>query len=93
MASLLLFPLNFLKSFGYAGVAVISLAVVGALIPLPALLAILGHKVDKGVVYVDISDKLLFKTGSYDVTERAKVVLGKVAKVLALHHLRQPDFL
>jgi RND superfamily putative drug exporter len=50
MASLLLFPLNFLKSFGYAGVAVISLAVLGALIPLPALLAILGSKVDKGVV-------------------------------------------
>jgi len=39
-------------------------------------------KVEKGVVYVDISDKLLFKSGSYDVTERAKVVLGKVAKVL-----------
>lgn len=39
-------------------------------------------KVDKGVVYVDISDKLLFKSGSYDVTDRAKDVLGKVAKVL-----------
>lgn len=39
-------------------------------------------KVDKGVVYVDISDKLLFKSGSYDVTPRAKEVLGKVAKVL-----------
>jgi chemotaxis protein MotB len=39
-------------------------------------------KVDKGVVYVDISDKLLFKSGSYDITERAKEVLGKVAKVL-----------
>lgn len=39
-------------------------------------------KVDKGVVYVDISDRLLFKSGSYDVTDRAKVVLGKVAKVL-----------
>jgi chemotaxis protein MotB len=39
-------------------------------------------KVDKGVVYIDISDKLLFKSGSYDVTDRAKVVLGKVAKVL-----------
>ena len=50
MASLLFFPLNFLKSLGYAGVAVISLAVVGALIPLPALLAILGHKIDKGVI-------------------------------------------
>ncbi|MFA5971240.1 MAG: OmpA family protein [Lentimicrobiaceae bacterium] len=40
-------------------------------------------KVDKGVVFIDISDKLLFKSGSYDVTDRAKEVLGKVAKVLA----------
>jgi len=40
-------------------------------------------KVDKGVVYVDISDKLLFKSGSFNITEKAKVVLGKVAKVLA----------
>lgn len=39
-------------------------------------------KVDKGVVYVDISDKLLFKSASYDVSDRAKEVLGKVAKVL-----------
>jgi chemotaxis protein MotB len=39
-------------------------------------------KVDKGVVYVDISDKLLFKSGKYDVNNDAKVVLGKVAAVL-----------
>lgn len=44
-------------------------------------------KVDKGVVYVDISDKLLFKSGAYDVTDRAKEILGKVAKVLNA----QPD--
>ena len=44
-------------------------------------------KVDKGVVYIDISDKLLFKSGSYDVTDKAKVVLGKVATVLK----NQPD--
>lgn len=44
-------------------------------------------KVEKGVVYIDISDKLLFKSGSYTITDRAKVVLGKVAKVLAA----QPD--
>ncbi len=44
-------------------------------------------KVDKGVVYVDISDKLLFKSASYEVTDRAKEVLGKVAKVLNA----QPD--
>ncbi len=39
-------------------------------------------KVDKGVVFIDISDKLLFRSGSYEVTENAKVVLGKVAQVL-----------
>ncbi|CAN2173657.1 COG2409 Predicted drug exporters of the RND superfamily [Candidatus Nanopelagicaceae bacterium] len=50
LSALLLFPLNFLKSFGYAGVSVVSLAVLGALIPLPALMAILGSKIDKGVV-------------------------------------------
>jgi RND superfamily putative drug exporter len=49
LSSLLLFPLNFLKSFGYAGVIVTLFAIFGALIPLPALLAILGKRVDKGV--------------------------------------------
>jgi chemotaxis protein MotB len=38
--------------------------------------------VEKGVVYVSISDKLLFRSGSYIVTSRAKAVLGKVAKVV-----------
>ncbi len=42
-------------------------------------------KIDKGVVYIDISDKMLFKTGRYEVTERAKEVLGKVARVLLSH--------
>ncbi|HEV8271825.1 MAG TPA: OmpA family protein, partial [Chitinophagaceae bacterium] len=39
-------------------------------------------KVDKGVVYIDISDKLLFKSGKYEVSKEAKTVLGKVAAVL-----------
>jgi chemotaxis protein MotB len=39
-------------------------------------------KVEKGVVYIDISDKMLFNSGRYTVTEPAKIVLGKVAKVL-----------
>lgn len=39
-------------------------------------------KVDKGVVYIDISDKMLFRTGKYEVTPQAKEVLGKVAMVL-----------
>ena len=44
-------------------------------------------KVDKGVVYIDISDKLLFNSGSYVITSKATEVLGKVAKVLQA----QPD--
>ncbi|WP_207496560.1 OmpA/MotB family protein [Aridibaculum aurantiacum] len=39
-------------------------------------------KVEKSAVYISISDKLLFKSGSYDVTDRALGVLGKVAQVL-----------
>jgi chemotaxis protein MotB len=42
-------------------------------------------KIDKGVIYIDISDKLLFDSGRYKLTERAREVLGKVAKVLLNH--------
>ncbi|MGB5943211.1 MAG: OmpA family protein [Leeuwenhoekiella sp.] len=38
--------------------------------------------VEKGVVYVSISDKLLFRSGRWDLTTRAKEVLGKVATVV-----------
>ncbi len=44
--------------------------------------------VEKGVVYISIADKLLFKSGSYNVTERAKEILAKVAKVVN----DKPDF-
>lgn len=44
--------------------------------------------VEKGVVFVSISDKLLFRSGSYNVTEAAKRILGKVAKVVN----NKPDF-
>ncbi|SFU53864.1 chemotaxis protein MotB [Pustulibacterium marinum] len=44
--------------------------------------------VEKGVVFVSISDKLLFSSGSTRVTAKAKEVLGKVAKVVN----NKPDF-
>ena len=50
LVSLTFFPQNFLKSMGYAGAAVVALAVIGAIVPLPAVLAILGNKINKGVV-------------------------------------------
>ena len=50
LLSLTFFPLPFLKSFGYAGVSVVAIAVAGALFGLPPILAMLGTKVNKGVV-------------------------------------------
>jgi len=47
LASLTVFPLYFLKSFAYAGVSVVIFAVLSSIIALPAVLAILGHRVDK----------------------------------------------
>lgn len=44
--------------------------------------------VEKGVVFISISDKLLFQSGSYNVTSKAKEVLAKVAKVVN----SKPDF-
>ena len=38
--------------------------------------------VEKSVVFISLSDKLLFKSGSYDITDRAKEILGKVATVI-----------
>lgn len=38
--------------------------------------------VEKTVVFISISDKLLFKSGSYNVTENAYTVLEKIAKVI-----------
>jgi RND superfamily putative drug exporter len=47
LAAMLIFPLAFLRSFGYAGIAVVVMAGVGAVVVLPALLAVLGRRVDK----------------------------------------------
>ncbi len=38
--------------------------------------------VEKGVVFISIADKLMFKSGSYIVSDRAKEVLAKVAKIV-----------
>ncbi|HEX8863811.1 MAG TPA: MMPL family transporter [Actinomycetes bacterium] len=46
LLALLVFPLYFLRSFGYAGIAVVALAALGAVVVLPALLAVLGRRVD-----------------------------------------------
>ena len=44
-------------------------------------------KVEGSAVFISISDKMLFRSGSYEITPRAKDVLGKVAAVIKA----QPD--
>jgi chemotaxis protein MotB len=39
-------------------------------------------KVDKTVVFVNLSDKMLYQTGSSNLTVKANEVLGKIAKIL-----------
>jgi RND superfamily putative drug exporter len=48
LAALLVFPQYFLKSFAYAGIAVVALAAIGAVVILPAILAVLGPRVELG---------------------------------------------
>jgi putative drug exporter of the RND superfamily len=46
LAALMVFPLFFLRSFAYAGIAVVALATLAALVVLPAVLKLLGRRVD-----------------------------------------------
>ncbi|WP_225828671.1 MMPL family transporter [Streptomyces naphthomycinicus] len=46
LAAMLVFPQYFLRSFAYAGIAVVLLAAAAALILLPAALVLLGHRVN-----------------------------------------------
>ena len=48
LAAMIVFPVYFLKSFAYAGVGVTAFAAMGALIVMPALLTVLGHRVNAG---------------------------------------------
>jgi chemotaxis protein MotB len=39
-------------------------------------------RVDKTVVFVNLSDKMLYQSGSYTITDRASEVLGKIAQIV-----------
>lgn len=42
-------------------------------------------KVLKGVVYISLADNMLYKTGSYEISDRAGDILGKIAKIIMDH--------
>lgn len=88
LISLTFFPQNFLKSMGYAGAAVVALAVLGALIPLPAILAIIGKKVNKGTVrksgIVQKEDGRWAQVSRFVMRRPISVVMGSVAILVLL---------
>ena len=47
LLALLVFPLYFLRSFAYAGISVVLVAAAGAVVTLPALLAVIGNRIDR----------------------------------------------
>ena len=51
LAALVLFPMPYLRSFAFAGVAVVGLAALVSILVLPAILAVLGPRVEKGRIF------------------------------------------
>ena len=50
-SALLVFPLAFLRSFAYSGIAVVLLAAAAALVVLPAVLGLLGHRINSLTIW------------------------------------------
>lgn len=88
LASLLIFPQYFLRSFAYAGIAVSLLAVLGALTAIPALLAILGRNVNRlKVRRGDLSPKddgAWARLARFVMRRPWPVLIGTVAVLLVL---------
>jgi RND superfamily putative drug exporter len=58
LSALLIFPLYFLRSFAYGGIGVLLVAMVISVVFLPALLAVLGPRVDAGRVFKRTPDRI-----------------------------------
>ncbi|MFG2296416.1 MMPL family transporter [Streptomyces sp. NPDC048603] len=83
LSVLLVFPFPFLRSFAYAGVAVVLAAVVGATVLLPAALALLGHRVQRPGPAPDPANGFWF-TAATRVMRRPLAFGGAALAVLLL---------
>src|SRR5919106_180544 len=88
LAALLVFPQYFLKSFAYAGIAVVALSVIGALVFLPALLAALGPRIDKWMLWrrrpKEVGEGFWHRVAVYVMRRAALVAVAVVALLLFL---------
>ncbi len=93
LSALLVFPQFFLRSFAYAGIATVAFAVIAAVVVLPALLAVLGHRVNRFRVLrasTEVSDHGFWHNLATAVMKRPWPVL--VAGVTLLAVLGLPFF-
>ena len=88
LSALLVFPQFFLRSFAYAGIATVSLAVLAAVIVLPALLAVLGTRVNRFRVLpsaTEVPDHgFWYRLSSFVMARPWPVLVGGVALLVAL---------
>ncbi|AXG77958.1 MMPL family transporter [Streptomyces paludis] len=87
LAAMMVFPQSFLKSFAYAGIAVVLLAAAAALFLLPAALMLLGHRVNA----LDLRRLLRRRRGGSDAPERGEEGAGW-ARMTTLVMRRAPFF-
>ena len=101
LAALLVFPLAFLRSFAYAGIAVVALAALVSVVVLPAALAAIGHRIDRWSLRRRHRDELgegFWHRMAMTVMRRPVLIGGSVVALLVvlglpfLHiELGQPD--
>jgi putative drug exporter of the RND superfamily len=90
LSALLIFPLYFLRSFAYAGIAVVLLAMLSSLVTLPALLAVLGHRVEsrrerRGTATgSDETDRFWHRVATAVMRRPLPIALGVTALLLLL---------
>ncbi|MGW5679125.1 MMPL family transporter [Streptomyces sp. NPDC003860] len=90
LAAMLVFPQYFLRSFAYAGIAVVALAAVAALVLLPAALMLLGHRINS----LDLRAAFRRRRGRVEQPggEGSKAVRGGWARLADLVMRRAPLF-
>jgi RND superfamily putative drug exporter len=96
LSALLLFPMPFLRSLGYAGIAVTALAALTSVVVVPALLALVGHRLDRADVFAPVrrrmtrrrtrvgEDRLAWHRIAALVMRRPVLILVSVSAVLVL---------
>ncbi len=87
LAALLVFPLAFLRSFAYAGMAVVAVAAVASVVVLPAALAGLGRNIDRLALfhrpYKDVGEGFWHRM-AVRVMRRPLVTVAAVVTLLLL---------